>query len=362
MPNVLNEIASNVHDKAPIDAAQKLSEGTDLSSFEQQYQKTMFQVLQGDYGKTPQYWATYIKAVDLQYTLHLAINMGDYDLRLKCWTGSLPFYFAMNKQNYARFGSFYCLQLMTLDDTHPGTRDELQKGLSVCRNNTGIRQSVDAAGEQTFMKNSKTPGGIKNFSHQETAYRKWVLNRPFTSAMVSSLLELSNLSGTSQNPRKCLRTKEILNSEDRVIRTMEVVRSYFINPFSPDIDPSKLFNIVSGKPLPRDVEEHLLSTHKRGSELYSAFNTQLDMEKDGETPCFFDPISRVPWRSFQDNIKRTTLQNARGQVKNVAVQRDILGILAAKSSEENMPVNIDKALTYPLAPVPLSLATPDGTR
>ena len=212
------------------------------------------------------------------------------------------------------------------------------------------------------MKNSKTPGRIKNFSHQETAYRKWVLNRPFTSAMVSSLLELSNLSNTSQNPRKCLRTKEILNSEDRVIRTMEVVRSYFINPFSPDIDPSKLFNIVSGKPLPRDVEEHLLSTHKRGSELYSAFNTRLDMEKDGETPCFFDPISRLPWRSFQDNIKRTTLQNARGQMKNVAVQRDILGILAAKSSEENMPVNIDKALTYPLAPVPLSLTTPDGTR
>ena len=147
MPNVLDEIASNVHDKAPIDAAQKLSEGTDLSSFEQQYQKTMFQVLQGDYGKTPQYWATYIIAVDLQHTLHLAINMGDYDLRLECWTGSLPFFFAMNKQNYARYGSFYCLQLMTLDDTHPGARDELQKGLSVCRNNTGIRQSVDAVGE-----------------------------------------------------------------------------------------------------------------------------------------------------------------------------------------------------------------------
>lgn len=362
MPDVLNGIASHIHDKTPIDAVQKLSEGTDFSSVEQQYRKTMSQVLQGDYGKTPQYWAMYMKAVDRQHTLHLAINRSDYDLRLKCWTGSLPFCFAMNKQNYARYGSFYCRQLMTLDDTHPGARAELHKGLSVCRNNTGIRQSVDAAGEQTFMKNSKTPGGIKNFSHQETAYRKWVLNRPFTSAMVSSLLEVSNLSDTSQNPRKCLRRKEIHNSEDRVIRTMDVIKSCFINPFSPDIDPSKLFNIVSGKPLCSEVEEHLLSTHKRGSELHCAFNTRLDMEKDAETRCFFDPIPRSLWRSFQDSNKRTTLQSARGQIKNVAVQRDILGVLAAKSSEENMPVNLDKALTYPLAPVPLSLATPDGTR
>lgn len=363
MPEVLlDEIAGNIHDKAPRDAVQKLSEGTLFSSAEQQYQKKMLQVLQGDYGKTPQFWAMYMEAVDRQYMLHFAINMSDYDLRLKCWTGFMPFCFAMNKQNYARYGSFYCRQLMTLDDTHPGARAELLKGLSVCRNNTGIRQSVDAAGEQTFMKNSKTPGGIKNFSHQETAYRKWVLNRPFTSAMVSSLLELTNISDTSQNQRKCLRTKEIHNSEDRVTTTMDIIKSYFINPFSTDIDPSKLFNIVSGKPLPNNVQEQLLATHKRGSELYSAFNSRLDIEKDGETRCFFDPIARAPWSSFQDNTRKTTLQSARGKIKNIAVQRDILGILAAKSSEENMAVNFDKALTYPLAPVPLSLATPDGTR
>lgn len=64
---------------------------------------------------------------------------------------TMIFCFATNKQNYARYGSFYCRQLKTLDDTHPGAKDELQKGLSVCRNNTGI--AVDAAREQTFMKN-----------------------------------------------------------------------------------------------------------------------------------------------------------------------------------------------------------------
>ena len=52
-----------------------------------------------------------------------------------------------------------------------------------------------------------------------------------------------------------------MKSEARVKRTMEVIKFDFINPFSPDIDPNKLFNIVSGKPLPRDVAEDLLSTY-----------------------------------------------------------------------------------------------------
>ena len=65
----------------------------------------------------------------------------------------------MNKQNYARYGTYYCCSPMALDDTHLGAKDELlKKGLSVCRNYTGIWQSIDAAGEQTFMKNSETLG------------------------------------------------------------------------------------------------------------------------------------------------------------------------------------------------------------
>ena len=104
-------------------------------------------------------------------------------------------------------------------------------------------------------------GGVKNFSHQETEYRKWVLNHPFTSAMVSSLLEMTKLDDRSHNPRKYLRSHEVMKSEASVKRTMEVIKFDFINPFSSDIDPNKLFNIVSGKPLPRDVRENLLSTY-----------------------------------------------------------------------------------------------------
>ena len=49
------------------------------------------------------------------------------------------------------------------------------KKKSLCKITTGIRRSTGAAGER---ENSKTPGGIKYFTHKETAYRKWMLNDP----------------------------------------------------------------------------------------------------------------------------------------------------------------------------------------
>ena len=43
-------------------------------------------------------------------------------------------------------------------------------------------------------------------------------------------------------------------------------------------------------------------------------------------------------------------------------QGEILGLLMAKECKENAAIDIDKALSYSLAPVPLSLATNDGLR
>ena len=77
------------------------------------------------------------------------------------------------------------------------------------------------------------------------------------------------------------------------------------------------------------------------------------------SPTFYDRIPRVAWNSFNSKGTKSTIKIG-GKVKNVTVQRDILGFLAAKSSKDQEPVDIDKALCYPLAPVPLSLATADG--
>ena len=72
--------------------------------------------------------------------------------------------------------------------------------MSVCRNNINVRQPVDGACEQTFIKSSKTASRIKNFIKQDSTYEKWVLTRPFQAKYVETLLSYANLNKQENDP------------------------------------------------------------------------------------------------------------------------------------------------------------------
>ena len=41
--------------------------------------------LNGDYGKTPQYWLTYIQMVSDLQLLHYSLKVNNFELKIKCW-------------------------------------------------------------------------------------------------------------------------------------------------------------------------------------------------------------------------------------------------------------------------------------
>ena len=93
----------------------------------------------GEFGVMAKYWMLYVRIIDLIHQLHFAININDYYLRLETWEELMVLRFTMNKQNYARYGTYYLTQMGSLDSTHPGAHEEIQeKGISVCRNSTGV--------------------------------------------------------------------------------------------------------------------------------------------------------------------------------------------------------------------------------
>ena len=206
----------------------------------------------------------------------------------------------------------------------------------------------------------KTTGGIKSFVHQQNTYEKWVLNRPFQATMVQSMLSLVDIYEISSNPRKCLRDHEIRKSEDRVRRIATVLKEDFVNPFSDLPNKQNLYNIASECLLSEEAIERLLSLEKQGQGLFSDFSKRLHLSEE-QTSAFFDPITRVPWKGFSSAEKKAKI-TAKGKTKDVAVQRDILGLLMAVSSKEGAVVDLDKALLYALSPVPLASATSDGIR
>eukprot|EP00794_Sanderia_malayensis_P002234 gene2234-2545_t len=188
----------------------KVLENEEVRNYIKEYDRCQKKCLEGEFGETAQFWMQYANAVESLHRLRFAICKNDFDLRLLMWQFWLPFMFMTNKVHYSRYGAYYCFLMEHLDANYPGAREEMEMyGLSVKRNNLGIGQAVDLAGEQTFMKHAKTAGGLKQCLNSETAYEKWVLNRPMQAEYTEGLMDLSGLSRNlaaavqSTNAKQC---------------------------------------------------------------------------------------------------------------------------------------------------------------
>ena len=137
----------------------------------------------------------------------------------------MKFYFALNKTNYARDGSFYTNVLRNINLQYSGLLDILiNNGLSVqAQDKYPLRTAVDQRGEQTLNKDAKSGGGIINFASNEAAVLKWTLNRPKQAENTRALIELSGLN-VEQSLYKPLRPSQVLKSEAKVQNAIKVGR------------------------------------------------------------------------------------------------------------------------------------------
>ena len=112
--------------------------------------------------------------------------------------------------------------------------------------------------------------------------------------------------------------------------------------------------------MPDEISDSLLSVQELGEYLREEFYKRLQVGSENQD-IYFSPINRVEWKGFT-SVGKTVRISADGKFKEVTTKRDTLGLLAAKSQQHDATINIDKALCYPLASVPLAMATCDGAR
>jgi hypothetical protein len=116
-------------------------------------------------------------------------------------------------------------------------------------------------------------------------------------------------------------------------------------------------NLVSGCPVDDEISDSILGLQSNGIQAMESFETRLTT-KDPEE-LFFSPLKRHKFKSWKDTSRKVVVKKD-GKAKELAFQRDILGILVAYSHQHKAGVDIDAALCYPLAPVSIPLSTPDG--
>ena len=124
----------------------------EVKDYLQKYDEATKKGLSGEYGKTAQFWLRYVQLVDYQQILHQAIQQNNFDVRLSSWKKMLPLFFFFDKTHYSRYGSQYVKELENMESKYPGAQEEMMSlGISVRRNEYGIGQAIDIAGEQSFM-------------------------------------------------------------------------------------------------------------------------------------------------------------------------------------------------------------------
>ena len=123
-------------------------------------------VRDGKLGKTAQFWLIYLDLMRMQHFIHTAVQENDFNLRFHAWEYFIPFYFAFNKTNYGRYGSFYLETMRVMETKYPGLKEMLKDaGLSVQgQERYPLRISIDQRGEQTINRDAKTTGTFCIFS------------------------------------------------------------------------------------------------------------------------------------------------------------------------------------------------------
>lgn len=71
-------------------------------------------------SKTFALWSSYIEMVQLLLLFVRATRTTDWDLHLSAIRSMLPWFFAYDRVNYARYLPLYWLEMSCVQDTHPG--------------------------------------------------------------------------------------------------------------------------------------------------------------------------------------------------------------------------------------------------
>ncbi|XP_041948124.1 uncharacterized protein LOC121709114 [Alosa sapidissima] len=114
-------------------------------------------------GELSGFWMSYIDMVeDVVLGLLRASREGDWELHLHAIRTMIPWCFAYDKMNYARYLSPYFAQMTNLQEKYPSVYEAFKAGqfsVQLSNNNTFGRIPVDQAIEVTVNKDTQTPGG-----------------------------------------------------------------------------------------------------------------------------------------------------------------------------------------------------------
>ena len=210
------------------------------------------------------FWSSYIRMVELLLTFLRATRTSDWELHLASVRFMLPWFFAYDRTNYARYLPVYWLEMVNLPQTHEVSHRDLSiKGQwTVQRQDNNLFASIacDQAIEQTCNRDSKTKGGVIGMTQHRGAVQRWILAQPQHAAITRQCELMAGINDGKRN-RKDLDSARIASDEIAVNSIIATI-SQMINPFINEAE--ELISLSSGVVASADVKVDLLEAENNG--------------------------------------------------------------------------------------------------
>ena len=245
------------------------------------------------------FWISFIDMVNILLNTICAIRLGQWELLLECIRDMLPYVFAYDKINYARYLTCMLGEMLSLKEECPEVYEEFKKGnfsAQLTEGNLFSRSETDKVIKLLLI---KTPGGTTGFSTNPNAVNRWELNAAYRAQLRSCFYKHINYN-QQMYKHADLYPSRIKKDEDDVQSILKTINESFIDPFN-DLG---LLSISSGVIAMSKVETDCLSANQYGKKAMEKF-----ISCDA-THSLFDPMKKQKLSTFT-NIYQQKLQSKR---------------------------------------------------
>ena len=120
--------------------------------------------------------------MELLLSLIYSVCLEKWDLLLECICSFIPFTFAYDHINYARYLPVLLGETLSLEDDYPDSYERFKAGefsAQLSDESSFSRCESDKVIKMTLNKDTKTPSGTTGFSTSVTEVRRWEVNASY---------------------------------------------------------------------------------------------------------------------------------------------------------------------------------------
>jgi len=312
--------------------------------------------MRNERGPMAAFWMTYVDIVEILLAMIRASREGNWSLHLHSVRSLLPWCFAYDKVNYARYLSVYLAQMSRLVYDHPEIYKQMMDGgfsVQLSDNNPFGRVPVDQTLEETINKDTQTAGGTKGFSLNTSAVARYYLSAEFRSVVLRQIRQLTDGDeGERKVSHPDLGNRRMQKDERDVQAVSQLLQTSWVHPFARE--DTQISSLSTGIIVPDGVKKDLIRAEQVGR---SAAKQFVD-ERLSKGEKFYDPLTKLKLKTFASMqvTKKTAAGNREIMLK--ADNRLFGRMLLIGCSRQ---LDMQEVLRHPLGTIPWALANHDGS-